>query len=303
MDERAQLKALVERYTSWGVSGAWRVHTWRLACFSLVLGDTEDRNEDSGQLYDDWQLDTWVASPIFRTLRDTFLPMLFYQPAEYPEPDHDNESREALLPVQDSDDNALPVPPPPQQVVLFCPLPGQVHHLKWLLTKYFVDHVDTFHMYAEMGNDQHTEMQLKLQDSLNPSVFVATPKVGGTSLNVTAANYAVIPPKIWVLNEQWQAFPPVVWRGQNRVPHTWILNTGPGGYDNCTSDLHQHPGVAHMSVLRRMPSRPNIMTTMIYRILESCDNHIQRLTENGDTLQSDEPSSDIVKILHQSTPL
>ena len=51
-EERAKLKTLVERYTSLGASGAWRVHKWRLACFSLVLGDTEVRNDVSGQWYD-----------------------------------------------------------------------------------------------------------------------------------------------------------------------------------------------------------------------------------------------------------
>jgi hypothetical protein len=39
-DEQAKLKALVERYTSRGSAGAWRVHRWQFAFFSLVLGDT-----------------------------------------------------------------------------------------------------------------------------------------------------------------------------------------------------------------------------------------------------------------------
>jgi hypothetical protein len=85
-------------------------------------------------------------------------------------------------------DNAPPSLPPPQMAVLFCPLPGQVRHLKWWLTKIFGDNVDIFHMYAEMGNDERTEMQLKFQDSQNPSVFITTPKVGRTCLNPTAAN-------------------------------------------------------------------------------------------------------------------
>jgi len=152
-DEQAKLKTLVERYTSRGASGAWRVHRWRLACFSLVLGDTEDRNDVSGQWYDKWPLDTWVDTPIFRWLRETFLPMLVNKHAEYPEPDEDDPSREALLPEQERHKNALPSAPPPQKAVLFCPLPGQVRHLKWWLTKYFADHVDIFHMYAEMSND------------------------------------------------------------------------------------------------------------------------------------------------------
>jgi len=32
-EEQAKLMTLVERYTSRGASGAWRVHRWRLACF------------------------------------------------------------------------------------------------------------------------------------------------------------------------------------------------------------------------------------------------------------------------------
>jgi SNF2 family DNA or RNA helicase len=92
-------------------------------------------------------------------------------------------------------------------------------------------------MYATMGNHKHTEMQLKFQDSRNPPVFLTTPTVGSPGLNFTTANHAVITQKFWVLNDQWQAFARVVWLGHNRVPHTWLLNTGPGGYDNRTGDL------------------------------------------------------------------
>jgi hypothetical protein len=45
-----------------------------------------------------------------------------------------------------------------------------------------------------------------------------------------------------------------------------------------------------MRVLHGMMSRPNIMTLMIYCILVSREDHKMLLTENGDTLQSDEPS-------------
>jgi len=95
-------------------------------------------------------------------------------------------------------------------VVLFCPLPGQVRHLKWWLTKFFGDYLDIFYMYAEMGNDERTEMQLKFEDLPNPSVFVTTPKVSGMGLNLTAANHAVISQKFWVLNMQCQALARVV---------------------------------------------------------------------------------------------
>jgi hypothetical protein len=50
-EEQATLKTLVERYTSQGASGVWRVHRWRLACFSLVLEDNMNRNEVSVKWY------------------------------------------------------------------------------------------------------------------------------------------------------------------------------------------------------------------------------------------------------------
>jgi len=136
--------------------------------------------------------------------------MLVKEPAEYPEPDEDEASNEALLHEPEINKCSLPSAPPPQKEVLFCPLPGQVRRLKWWLTKVFADHLHIFYMYAEMGNNERTEIQLKFEDSPNPSVFVTTPKVGGTSLNLTAANHAVITQKFWVLNEQWQAFAWVV---------------------------------------------------------------------------------------------
>jgi len=285
--EQAKLKTLVEKYISQGASRAWRVHTSCLACFSLVLGDTEDRNEFSGQWYNEWPLDTWVDSPIFQWLRDTFLPMLFKKPAEYPKLDEDKASNEALLHEPESNTYALPSAPPPQKAVLFCSLPGRVDHLKWWLTQFFADHLDIFYMYAEMGNDERTEMQLKFQDLPNLSVFVTTPKVGGTGLNHTAANHAVITQKFWVLNEQRQAFARVVRLGQSRVPQTCLFNTGPNGYDCRASDLHQLSGVAQMRFLNGLMNRPNITTMMIYRILECHQIHTKRLTEQGDFMPSD----------------
>jgi hypothetical protein len=116
------------------------------------------------------------------------------------------------------------------------------------------------------------------------------PKVGGTSINLTAANHAVMTQEFWVLNEQRQAFAQVVQVGQDRVPPTWLLNTGSGGYDNRVSDLHQHSGVAQMKVLHGMMSQPNITTSMIYWTLESREDHTKQLTENDATFQSDELS-------------
>jgi len=118
-DEEAKLETLLERYISQGASGAWRVHRWQLACLSLVVGDTENRNDFSGQWYKEWPHDTWVDFPIFGWLRVTLLPMIGKEPTENPEPDQDDESSEALLPEEDRKESALPSAPPPQKAELF----------------------------------------------------------------------------------------------------------------------------------------------------------------------------------------
>ena len=141
-----------------------------------------------------------MDSLILRWLTETFLPILVNECAEYHEPDEDEASNEALLHEPESLKSTLPGVPPPQKAVLFCPLSGQVRHLKWWLTMFFTDNLDIFYMFADMDNDERTEMQLKFQDSPNPSVFVTTPKVGGTGINLTAANHVVITQKFRVLN-------------------------------------------------------------------------------------------------------
>jgi len=139
---------------------------------------------------------------------------------EYPTPDEDDPLCEELFPEQEWDENTLSSAPTSQKVVLFCLVSGQDRHLKWWLMKYYADHVDMFLMYAEMGYDEQTEMQFKIQDLRNPTVCLTTPKVHGTGLNLTAANHAVVTQKFWVLNEQRQAIAQVVRSGQNRVPYT-----------------------------------------------------------------------------------
>jgi SNF2 family DNA or RNA helicase len=185
------------------------------------LGDTKDWNVNSEQRYNEWPLDTRVDPPIFRWFGDTLLPLLFIESAEYAEPDKDEALNEVLLHEPESLKSTFPrAPPTPQKAVLFYPLAGQLLHLKWWLTQCLVDNLNIFYMFAEMGNDERTEIQLKFQDSSNSSVFVPTPKVCGTGLNLTAGNHAVITQKFWALNEQRQAVAQVVWLGQNQVPHS-----------------------------------------------------------------------------------
>jgi len=247
----------------WGLEWGFRTMVWWMA--TQLLGGFSD----------------------FRCLRDTFLPMLVNKPAEYPEPDEDKASNQVFLDEPESNKSDLPHASPPQKAVVFCPLAGQVRHLKWWLAKIFGHHLDIIYMYAEMGNDERTEMQLKFQDLPDSSLFVTTPKVGGTGLNLTATNHPVITQKFWVLNEQHEAFVRVVRLQQNRVPHTWLLNTGPNGCGSRVSDLHQLSGVAQMRLLHGMMCRPNIMLAMIYKILKCRQDHKNQFREHGDLVLSD----------------
>ena len=86
-----------------------------------MLGHTEDRNEISGQWYNQWLLYNWMNSRVFGWLRETCVPMLVKEPAEDPEPDQDDESCEALLPEQGRYYNVLPGTSPPQRRCNFVP--------------------------------------------------------------------------------------------------------------------------------------------------------------------------------------
>jgi len=70
---------------------------------------------------------------------------------------------------------------------------------------------------------------------------------------------------------------------------------GPGGDDNCTSDLHLHSGGAQMRLLHWLMSQPKIIMLMIYWILVCYEDRTVQLTEIRDLLQADNQSSLIVK--------
>jgi hypothetical protein len=123
------------------------------------------------------------------------------EPAEYPNPGKDKASNQVLQHEHESIECAMPYTPPCQKEVQFCLHPGHVCHLRWWLKMLIADQLNILYMYAEMGNDEHTQIQLKFQDSPNPSVFITAPTVDRTGLNLSAANHAEITQKLWVLNE------------------------------------------------------------------------------------------------------
>jgi hypothetical protein len=109
--------------------------------------------------------------------------------------------------------------------------------------------------------------------------------------NLTAAHYVVWIHKFRVLNKQQQASAEVVCFEQQRVPHPWLQSIGPGDYDIRASDLYYHSFGAQMQILHGLMSQRNITTSICYWKIQSCDDHTKWLTENEDTVQSDELSS------------
>jgi len=126
--------------------------------------------------------------------------MIEYELVEYHEHNENEVSNVGILNRIERIEITFSGEPVLQMAVLFCPLPGIVHHLVWWLTKSLVNHIDSFIMYMEMGNNNHTEMQLRFQDSPDPAVFMTAPQVGGTGLKLTATNHTAITQKFWLLN-------------------------------------------------------------------------------------------------------
>jgi len=72
-------------------------------------------------------------------------------------------------------------------------------------------------MYHKVVNNECSVMQLTFQVSPNASVFITTPKVGRTGINLAMSIHALMTLGFWVLNEQSKVFAQVVQAGQNKV--------------------------------------------------------------------------------------
>ena len=263
-EEQDQLQAVILRLQTTALSNshgvAWKVHRWQLACFSFALEHDGDRHAN-GDWREQWgHLGDFAEGPIFRWLRAEFMPHLIQARASIPCLTPHDEQRESEL---------------PQKAVMFCPLPGQVRHVAWWLRLSFAA-VVTITMSSEDTTERRTELMNEFQHTSSCAVFVTTTKIGGTGLNLVAANHAVILQKPWVLNEQRQAFGRIVRLGQMRQPHCWLLNTGPSGYDDRVTELHTLRGTAQLLVLDGLMDRPDISTEDLYNLLQSRKEETER---------------------------
>jgi hypothetical protein len=269
-EEQEQLSTVVQRLQAERLTHergvAWRVHRWQLACFSFPLEDEGDRYA-SGEWREQWgDLNNFEAGPIFRWLRDEFMPRLIQERPTIPAMTAEEEPLESSL---------------PQKAVMFCPLPGQVRHVAWWLELQYGVEVSVITMTSADSAERRTELMSEFHNAENCTVFITTTKVGGTGLNLVAANHAVVLQKPWVLNEQRQAFGRIVRLGQRHQPHCWILNTGPAGYDDRVTELHRLRGTSQLLVLHGLMDRPEISTEDLYNVLHSRKEETERAAKRA----------------------
>ena len=181
------------------------IHSWRLACFSsdlAVSGDIYVNPEGKTKHRAVWDGPTFCGGPIFRWLSTTFMPIL-------------------KTPVKGG---------PPNKAVIFAPLPGQTYLLVWWLRAFYPE-VEAYHFLSLLSQKERQTTIDQFDATKKPSVLILTPAVGGTGLNLVAANHVVILQKFWNLNEQRQAVARIHRLGQMRTAPAWVLHCV-GGIDN-----------------------------------------------------------------------
>ena len=159
---------------------AWRVHRWQLAYFSFPLQEEGDRHDDGKcKWQEEWEPANFDEGPIFRWLQG-FMDNLTTKSATIPLLNDRVEQFEA------------PVPSPlRQKAVMFCPLPGQERHVQWWLWHNF-SQVHLVRMLSDDSPDDCMDLMHEFQYTARCAVVLTTTKVGGTGLNLVAANHSII---------------------------------------------------------------------------------------------------------------
>jgi len=192
------------------------LHEWRLACLSMDLPDNDLSSEDSADgrvaYRQYWDRNNFCGGPAIRWLREVFIPLLC----------------------------ATPVGGAPNKVVIFAPLPGQASYINWFLGA-FHGNVHTMLYHAGLVSRDRDSLLQEFSTVNRPAALILTPALGGTGLNLVAANHVIIVQKFWNLNEQRQAVARIHRIGQGRTPNAWILHCE-GGVDDRAEELHQARG-------------------------------------------------------------
>ena len=199
------------------------IHEWRLACLSMDLpgGDIVAGPGGESHYRQSWDPENFHAGPAIRWLADELVPILLGEPA--------NGS--------------------PNKVVIFLPLPGQVWFVYWYLQTFHTQAgLRPFIFHADLTREKRNEEINNFSTVDSPAALILTPTLGGTGLNLVAANHVVIMQKCWVLNEQRQAIGRIDRLGQMRTPTVWILHCE-GSVDDRAEELHKSRAVYEARII------------------------------------------------------
>ena len=149
-----------------------------------------------------WDLERFCSGPALRWLLGVFVPQLL----------------------------GTPEGGVPNKVVIFAPLPGQASYVNWILRTFQAGIHSILYHAGVASRDRDTLLQ-EFASVDTPVALIHTPPLGGTGLNLVAANHIIILQKFWNLNEQHQAVVRIHHIGQRRTPKAWILYCE-GGVDD-----------------------------------------------------------------------
>ena len=102
--------------------------------------------------------------------------------------------------------------------------------------------------HADNSSKRREEVIEEFTKIESPAALILTPALGGTGLNLVAANHVVIMQTFWVLKEQRQAIGRIDRLGQKRTPTVWILHCE-GSVDDRAEELHKERAVYEARIM------------------------------------------------------
>ena len=121
--------------------------------------------------------------------------------------------------------------------MIFDPLPGQASYVNWFLQTFHASIHSILYHAGVASRDRHWVLQ-EFASVDRPMALICTPALGGTGLNLVAANQVIILQKFWNLNKQRQAVARIHCIGQRWTPKAWILHCE-GRVDDRVKEVQQ----------------------------------------------------------------
>jgi len=158
------------------------LHEWRLACQTMDLPDN-DISSDNSECMDaavpyrqSWERNSFRGGPVFRWLSDVFVPQLV----------------------------GTPEGGVPNKVLIFAPLPGQASYVSWFLRTFHAS-IHSILYYSGVQSRDRDRLLQEFASVDRPAALILTAALGGTGLNLVAANHVIMMQRFLNFNEQRQA--------------------------------------------------------------------------------------------------